>query len=283
MAQMSKDEKTLKSILASAPMNVSAEVYQKTKKKKKTKASAEEPDVWSSIGKPVAKWTNAEMGRYAEGLFSKQFGMPDNCAGWAYLAKSMTLVRKTLEEKMGRECNNECLKAYIEYFFEKHIQEMVFQEKRFTLGMMCFNKCTEAFVRDRCVEVIDKKTDTEKMPELTAETFEKKRANLGLGAATLSFGLVVAVNYLMQFKGATSFKAFSQVKDVVVRAIKSDRRFWENIKVATQHYGPYPNWVLWQNVDILTTHIENSLGEKLERIEVKTCDDNKSLAFLNTK
>ena len=201
---------------------------------------------------------------------------------WLPACNSVLRVKDKLVDVFGF-CDNVMLKDYIEFFFTNYFNEIMRGKDQFYIEMMRYNIVLDTFVStydyessatSACVNRTEHMKSEKKIKPLTMDAIETAFL---LSDETLlyEFGLIVAINWLSLRKGFETKDAAKYMYQVCHRIYQKKR--FAKVKRITEKLSPYPEWLLFKNVDALVKKIDSSLS-----ISVAYKKNNHTLDFLRS-
>ena len=242
----------------------------------------------------ISKWKPSSFLIYVREQFSRRFDIPillKRGQFWTALNTTEVMIMRHL--KLDK-CDPVLLKTYIDFYFDRIAPDTLLRTKgrwqpKYLHDQEPLIEFTNAFPSLMAVPT-HKPMAVIEMPEapvipesLSIEIGEvKAAAKLGAEAMIMRFGLIITVNYALRqsFKSGRDKTDILSIVGIAARdAVSRNKKFWTNIKAATEKFSPYPTW-LWTDVSELVSLIEGSVGNKLKPIVVNVCDVNPTFEFL---
>ncbi len=282
----SRDEKALLDAVLGDGKNTKGEVVTHKKPgKKKAETLVNFQDIEGKLtfeDKPPEKWNKVDLRHYFETLYKNLFGARSPFTIVFFYQKTNEVSRKLAEALRIAEVPPPLMKEFYDWYFAVHIQKVVAKFNFFRLEWMGKEWITREFAETREAPPAPPEQAPElplelEGPGISVDDIDAK-AKVSFQSVLLSYGVVVAVNWAVKFKGVPVAKAVAVVEKAAAKAVQSDRRFWVNIVSATERHGPYPKSLVWSDANAVTAAVEKAVGgKKLKRIVVESCEQNGKL------
>lgn len=220
-----------------------------------------EPSAKLVSSKGVDKWTNSDLGKYADSKYFENFKESLN-PGRAYLAIIIAKIRKEFYLVFGSHPDNQAVKSYIDFFFEEKLKVILTDQKqKFTLSMLAWDSCIKDFKsryellhNSKGKTTVRQKENIDDLlssgtPSTNQPTKEEvlSKSKMGLRSVLLNFGLVHCICFLKS-TGKDHETIKSNITALVKKLCNNDQGYWKNIKSVTEKYNPYPKNLLDRNL-----------------------------------
>ena len=166
---------------------------------------------------------------------------------------SILQIKDCLVDAIGF-CDNQVLKDYITFFFDKHVERFVKKYKNFFFKQMLYSNIISEFANNYKYKP-DKSVASGE--SVSIDDMDNAFA-LGDEVLVKTYGLVLSVNWLMK-KMSYSFSDATKLIYLSSKKVYDAGKF-SLIKEVTEKFNPYPTWLCFFHADQLAKKIDNELN-----------------------
>lgn len=220
----------------------------------------------------IESWVPADFVKYAKKLYYERYEM-NWTLKYARACMDITEIKDNLLEAIGY-CDNQLLKQYIDWFFERQADRDIEGAEGFYFGHLYNKKHIEYFASD----YLDKDTSQSEPEAEDGKIVNPKDIELiyllSEDRLVIQYGILIAVNWLIEYKGYSPQSAVNLVCNVCKKSKGSS--YLTYIKEATEQYNPYPNTLKFKQADQLIKKVDNNMsvnvkfGENMNLAELFT-------------
>lgn len=210
------------------------------------------------IEKSLDKWKTFDFVSYCRYVYFNKYNQD-----WKLVRKSACVEMLRLKDKLidgVGHCDNDVLKAYIDYYFKYVADRTLRKKKIFLISHMMEFEAINRFYRSYKGEKKSEKVEANDLID------PRKMENLFLlshDRFLIQYGINLAVHYLVHYQSYSSKDALSFVYQKC-RKLRADGKLSSVIK-STEDYSPYPNWLSFHDADRLLKKIDKSLSVKTKK------------------
>jgi hypothetical protein len=208
----------------------------------------------------IESWVPADFVNYAKKLYYERYEM-NWTLQYARACMDITEIKDNLLEAIGY-CDNQLLKQYIEWFFERQADRDVEGAEGFYFGHLYNKKHIEYFASNYLDKNISQsEPETENVEVINPKDIELIYL-LSEDQLVIQYGILIAVNWLIEYKGYSLQSAAYSVCNVCKKSRGS--RYLTYIKEATEQYNPYPRTLQFKQADQLIKKVDNNMSINVE-------------------